>query len=108
MESLTPLRKVAFLGDYVPRQCGIATFTADIRKAINERYTDLQCPVVAVTDRPEGYDYPPEVRFEIPERDLPAYRRAADFLNLGNADVVCVQHEFGIYGGVAARISSPR
>lgn len=101
MESLTPLRKVAFLGDYVPRQCGIATFTADIRKAVNLRYADLQCPVVAVTDRPEGYDYPPEVRFEIPERDLPAYRRAADFLNLGNADVVCVQHEFGIYGGVA-------
>lgn len=101
MESLTPLRKVAFFGDYVPRQCGIATFTADIRKAINLRYADLQCPVVAVTDRPEGYDYPPEVRFEIPERDLPAYRRAADFLNLGNADIVCVQHEFGIYGGVA-------
>lgn len=101
MESLTPLRKVAFLGDYVPRQCGIATFTADIRAAVNQRYADLQCPVVAVTDRPEGYDYPPEVRFEIPERDLPAYRRAADFLNLGNADVVCVQHEFGIYGGPA-------
>lgn len=101
MDSLTPLRKVAFLGDYVPRQCGIATFTADIRAAVNQRYGELQCPVVAVTDRPEGYDYPAEVRFEIPERDLPAYRRAADFLNLGNADVVCVQHEFGIYGGPA-------
>lgn len=99
--SLTPLRKVAFLGDYVPRQCGIATFTADIRHAVNARYSELQCPVVAVTDREEGYDYPPEVRFEIPERDLPAYRRAADFLNLANADVLCVQHEFGIFGGPA-------
>ena len=61
----------------------------------------LQCPVVAVTDLPESYDYPHEVRFEIPERDLPAYRRAADFLNLCNADVLCVQHEFGIFGGQA-------
>lgn len=57
--------------------------------------------VVAVTDLPESYDYPHEVRFEIPERDLPAYRLAADFLNLNNADVLCVQHEFGIFGGQA-------
>ena len=55
--------------------------------------------VVAVTDLPESYDYPHEVRFEIPERDLPAYRLAADFLNLNNANVLCVQHEFGIFGG---------
>ena len=55
----------------------------------------------AVSDLPEAYDYPHEVRFEIPERDLPAYRRAADFLNLSNADVLYVQHEFGIFGGQA-------
>jgi glycosyltransferase involved in cell wall biosynthesis len=101
MEASIPLRKIAFVGDYVPRKCGIATFTADLRNAISSQYPALQCPVVAVSDQAEGYDYPPEVRFEIPERDLPAYRRAADFLNLSNADVLCVQHEFGIFGGLA-------
>lgn len=94
-----PLRKIAFLGDYVPRQCGIATFTADVRNAVASQYPDLQCSVVAVTDRPEGYAYPPAVRFDLPEQDLQAYRRAADFLNFSNADVLCLQHEYGIFGG---------
>jgi hypothetical protein len=57
--------------------------------------------VVAVTDPGQHYDYPEEVRFEIPERDLTAYRRAADFLTLSHADLLCVQHEFGIFGGPA-------
>ncbi len=60
-------------------------------------------PVVAVpvNDREEGYDYPPRVRFEMAERDLESYRRAADFLNITNVDLVCLQHEFGIFGGPA-------
>jgi hypothetical protein len=61
----------------------------------------MECFVVAVNDTPEGYGYPPEVRFEIAEPDWRGYRRAADFLNFTNAEVVCVQHEFGIYGGPA-------
>lgn len=93
------LRKVAFLGDYVPRRCGIATFTADLRNAVASGFEDIRCPVVAVNDRPEGYAYPPEVRFDLSEQELQGYRRAADFLNLSNADVLCVQHEYGIYGG---------
>ena len=99
IESLIPLRKVAFLSDYVPRQCGIATFTADLHAAISSQYPTVQCLVVSVSDG--DYDYPREVRFEIPDRDLRAYRRAADFLNLNNADVLSVQHEFGIFGGPA-------
>jgi glycosyltransferase involved in cell wall biosynthesis len=98
-----PLRKVTFLADYVPRQCGIATFTADLRKAIVTQNPDVQCPVVAVTDRPDGYDYPREVRFDLPEQDLQAYRRAADFLNFSNTDVLSVQHEFGVFGGNCGR-----
>ncbi|MGI8603487.1 MAG: glycosyltransferase [Verrucomicrobiales bacterium] len=94
-----PLRKVAFLADYVPRQCGIATFTADLRDAVSAQYPDVQCPVIAVTDRAEGYPYPSAVRFDFPEGDLQAYRRAADFLNFSNTDVLCVQHEYGIFGG---------
>ena len=95
------IRKVAFLGDYLPRKCGIATFTTDLRCAIAKEFPALQCPVVPVNDLADGYDYPAEVRFEIAEQDLPSYLRAADFLNITDVDVVCVEHEFGIYGGPA-------
>ncbi|HQF39350.1 MAG TPA: glycosyltransferase family 4 protein [Opitutaceae bacterium] len=101
MKSTTSLRKVAFLGDYLPRKCGIATFTTDLRCSIATEFPALQCPVVPVNDLEEGYDYPPEVRFEIAEQDLPSYLRAADFLNITDVDVLCVEHEFGIFGGPA-------
>jgi len=94
-------RRIAFLGDFFPRLCGIATFTHDLCEAIAAADLESECFVVAVNDRPDGYDYPERVRFEIQEKDLDSYRRAADFLNFSNADVLCVQHEFGIYGGTA-------
>jgi len=95
------IRKIAFVGDYLPRKCGIATFTHDMYASVAGRFPDAECFVVPVNDCPEGYDYPPEVRFEIDEPDLENYRRAADFLNFANTDVVCLQHEYGIYGGAA-------
>ncbi|HJZ54044.1 MAG TPA: glycosyltransferase family 4 protein [Gemmataceae bacterium] len=95
------IRKIAFVGDYLPRKCGIATFTHDMHASVAGRFPDAECFVVPVNDRPEGYDYPPEVRFEIDEPDLESYLRAADFLNFANTDVVCLQHEYGIYGGPA-------
>ena len=101
MPPASAIRKVAFLGDYLPRKCGIATFTTDLRCAIAKEFPALQCPVVPVNDLATGYDYPAEVRFEIAEQDLPSYLRAADFLNITDVDVVCVEHEFGIYGGPA-------
>jgi len=94
-------KHIAFLGDYVPRRCGIATFTADICEAIAAEFPQAQCIVGSVNDRSEGYDYPARVRFEIDEQELDSYRRAAEFLNLNNVEVVSVQHEFGIYGGPA-------
>src|SRR5688572_16151115 len=94
-------RKIAFLGDYLPRKCGIATFTTDLRCAVAAEAPGIQCPVVPVNDLAGGYDYPAEVRFEIAEQDLPSYLRAADFLNITDVDVICVQHEFGIFGGPA-------
>ena len=94
-------RKIAFLGDYLPRKCGIATFTTDLRCAVAAEIPETQCPVVPVNDLSSGYEYPSEVRFEIAEQDLPSYLRAADFLNITDVDVICVQHEFGIYGGPA-------
>ena len=99
MQQPSDIRKVAFLGDYLPRKCGIATFTKDLRCAMAAEFPALQCPVVPVNDIVSGYAYPPEVRFEIAEQDLPSYLRAADFLNITDVDVVCVQHEFGIFGG---------
>lgn len=98
---ISDIRKIAFLGDYLPRKCGIATFTHDMHASLAGHFPDAECFVVPVNDRPEGYDYPPEVRFEIDEADLESYRRAADFLNFANTDVVCLQHEYGIYGGTA-------
>ncbi len=101
MPKRTTAHKVAFLGDYLPRKCGIATFTTDLRCSVAKEHPAIQCLVVPVNDRKNGYDYPAEVRFEIAEQDLPSYLRAADFLNITDVDVVCVQHEFGIYGGPA-------
>src|SRR4051812_48796047 len=96
---MSDFRKIAFIGNYLPRKCGIATFTGDLRNAVQSALPNGACPVVSVTDRAEGYDYPDDVRFEIPEQDADAYVRAAEYLNFLNVDVVSLQHEFGIYGG---------
>src|SRR4029434_7521039 len=93
--------RIALVGDYLPRQCGIATFTHDLTEALAAADPEAQVFVGAVNDRPARYGYPPRVRFELYERELDSYRRAADFLNINNIEVVCVQHEFGIYGGPA-------
>lgn len=93
------IRTIAFLGDYVPRKCGIATFTSDVLSAVAAEHPQSRCFAVPVNDIPGGYEYPREVHFEIEEQDLSSYLRAADFLNISNADLVCVQHEFGIFGG---------
>ncbi len=95
------IRKVAFIGNYLPRRCGIATFTTDICETFAALYPSVQVLSIPVTDIEKGYDYPERVRFEIMEQDIESYKAAADFLNLNNIDVVCLQHEFGIFGGDA-------
>jgi glycosyltransferase involved in cell wall biosynthesis len=94
-------RKISFLGNFPPRQCGIATFTRDIRQAVAEQRPQWSTPVLSVTDPGFRYSYPDVVRFELPERNLSSYQRAADFINLSHTDLLCIQHEFGIYGGPA-------
>lgn len=93
--------RIAMLGNHVPRQCGIATFTTDLSDAIAAEFSELDCFVVAMNDTGKHYAYPTPVRFEITESDVASYRRAADFLNVNKVDVVCVQHEYGIFGGKA-------
>ena len=93
------IKRIAFVGTYIPRQCGIATFSHDL---LGQLCSDLvACLAVPVNDCPEGYDYPPTVRFTIEQNDLSSYRRAAQFLNINHVDVVSVQHEFGLFGGPA-------
>jgi glycosyltransferase involved in cell wall biosynthesis len=97
----SPLRAIGFLGNHLPRQCGIATFTTDLTDAIAREFPAVACHVLAMNEPGRRYAYPPRVRFEIAESDLTSYRRAADFLNVNSIDVVCVQHEYGIFGGKA-------
>src|SRR6266542_3049864 len=101
MKENSKVRKIAFVGDHLPRKCGIATFTSDLLSAVADAYPQSQCLSVSVNDIKGGYEYPEVVRFEIEEQDLPSYLRAADFLNISNVAIVCLQHEFGIFGGPA-------
>ena len=87
------------IGNHLPRQCGIATFTTDLCDAIAAEYGVAQLSVVAVNDGKSSYSYPERVQFEISEGDIASYRAAADFLNRRNFDLVCLQHEYGIFGG---------
>ncbi len=95
------IKKVAFIGNYQPRQCGIATFTTDLCESFASSNPGVQCYAIPITDIEEGYRYPERVRLEIKEQDLDSYKAAADFLNLNNIDIVCLQFEFGIFGGKA-------
>src|SRR5580700_7191364 len=98
---MTPLRRIAVIGNSLPRRCGIATFTTDLQKAISTSRPNLETCIVAMTDRGQAYDYPSSVALQIKDGDIEEYKRAADFLNAGRFDCVCLQHEFGIFGGEA-------
>jgi glycosyltransferase involved in cell wall biosynthesis len=96
-----PFTKVAFIGNYLPRRCGIATFTTDVCESVARECPELDCIAVAMNDTPEGYEYPDRVRFEVFQHLQDQYRQLAEFLNMSQVDLVCVQHEFGIFGGAA-------
>jgi len=93
--------RVAIIGNYLPRRCGIATFTTDLCDAIHAEYEATELLALPVNDTEEGYSYPARIRFELSQDELASYRQAADFLNFSNIDLVCVQHEYGIFGGPA-------
>ncbi len=95
------LQRVAFIGNYLPRRCGIATFTNNLHLAVSTARPDLETCVVAMTDSGCTYDYPPAVRFEIHDETIGDHVKAAEFLNSAGFDVACLQHEYGIFGGEA-------
>jgi glycosyltransferase involved in cell wall biosynthesis len=95
------IKRIAFIGNYLPRRCGIATFTTDLCEAVAAENEGASCIALPVNDTDDGYEYPGRVRFELMEKDIESYRRAADFLNINNVNLVCLQHEYGIFGGRA-------
>jgi glycosyltransferase involved in cell wall biosynthesis len=95
--------RIAFVGNYLPRECGIATFTTDLCTALAAEYGEGRLFAIPVNDPESSYDYPQQVRLELKQEDVASYERAADFLNFNGNDLVCLQHEYGIYGGIAGR-----
>ncbi|MGC8824651.1 MAG: glycosyltransferase family 4 protein [Bacteroidales bacterium] len=91
--------KIAIVGNFLPRQCGIATFTTDLTQALLKFDPQLECHVVAMNDNPTGYAYPGNVKFEIYQNNREDYFRAAEYLNYHNFEIVSLQHEYGIFGG---------
>jgi glycosyltransferase involved in cell wall biosynthesis len=100
---VSALQRVAFIGNHLPRRCGIATFTHDLHRAVSLDRPELETGVVAMTDPGRSYDYPPVVRLQIHDDVIAEYIQAAEFLNKERFDVVCLQHEYGIFGGEAGR-----
>ena len=95
-----PLR-VAFVGNSLPRRCGIATFTTDLERAVNALPVVASTAIIAMNDPGQCYAWPRSVRLTIDEAVREDYLAAAQFINRGGYDVVCLQHEFGIFGGAA-------
>ena len=95
--------RIAFVGNYLPRECGIATFTTDLCNALTSEFGQGRLFAIPVNDPDSSYDYPEQVRLELAQEDLGSYERAAEFLNFNGNDLVCLQHEYGIFGGAAGR-----
>ena len=91
--------RIAFIGNHLPRECGIATFTTDLCAAMATEYGADRLFAIPVNDPESSYEYPERVRLELDQEDIASYDRAADFLNFNGNDLVCLQHEYGIYGG---------
>jgi len=96
--------KVLFIGTYVPKECGIATFTSDLLNSVSGDDKGVHCEVIALNDPSETYNYPKEVVFQIQRDKIDDYYRAADYINQSDADIVCLQHEFGLFCGNAGRL----
>ena len=104
MKGASPLplpTRIAFIGNHLPRQCGIATFTTDLCNAVAIEYGSGRLFAIPVNDPDSSYQYPERVRTELTQEDYSSYERTAEFLNFNGNDLVCLQHEYGIFGGPA-------
>ena len=98
---MAPISRLAFIGNSLPRRCGIATFTTDLQQAIATSRSNVESAIVAMNDQGRTYEYPSVVRFQIDDQEPAAYARAAHSLNTNEFQIACLQHEFGIFGGEA-------
>ena len=98
---MVPSTRLAFIGNSLPRHCGIATFTTDLQQAIAKTRVHIETAIVAMTDHGRTYNYPGVVRLQINDERIEEYELAADVLNAGHFHIVSLQHEFGIFGGEA-------
>jgi len=104
-QTFTPsqIKKVAFLSSFPPRQCGIATFTSDVIQSVTYQSPAIE-PVVIAMEEPSAEserEYPEIVKFVLPQNERGCYREAAEFINRSGAELLCIQHEFGLFGGEA-------
>ncbi|MES2021377.1 MAG: glycosyltransferase family 4 protein [Pseudomonadota bacterium] len=100
-DGVTPIDHLALVGNFLPRKCGLATYTTDTFTALKGRFPDLRIDVYAMDDHPGRYDYPPEVTRSIPDQDRMAYLDAAREIEASGAQALWLQHEYGIFGGAA-------
>ncbi|WP_194953514.1 glycosyltransferase family 4 protein [Sphingopyxis solisilvae] len=107
--------RLALVGGFLPRRCGIATFTTDIHAALKLAVPGLAVDVYAMTPAPEAIAFDPEICSTITEGDADSFADAARRIEASGADVIWLQHEFGLFGGFAGdmifelvdRISAP-
>lgn len=100
-KSVTRIDHLAMIGNYLPRKCGIATYTTDTYNALVTAFPDLKVDVYAMDDHPGRYDYPPEVTGSIAQHERAAYLDTARDIEASGAQALWLQHEYGIYGGAA-------
>ena len=91
------MNKIALIGNYLPRKCGIATFTHDLNEGL--KANGVETAVLAMSDGINNYNYPSDVVLEIEQNDINSYINAAEYLHTNKFDTVILQHEFGIFGG---------
>jgi glycosyltransferase involved in cell wall biosynthesis len=104
---MSEIKKIAFIGNSLPRRCGIATFTTDLQESVAQAYPGVETSIFAMTDHEHDYQYPDSVRYQIRDNHPEDYLMAADILNAEAFDVVNLQHEFGIFGGEAGSALLP-
>jgi hypothetical protein len=92
-------KTIALIGNYLPRHCGITTFTSDLLQALAAESPDKGYWTIVMNDIRKGYDYPTQIRFEVYQNKLQEYHLAYDFLNMNRVELVCLLHEFDIFGG---------
>ena len=98
---VTPIEHLALIGNFLPRKCGLATYTTDTFTALKGRFPELTIDIYAMDDHPGRYVYPPEVTRSIPDQDRSAYLDAAREIEASGAQAIWLQHEYGIFGGPA-------